>query len=412
MVSKYFSRALGSAFLILVLAIPSPAASRFKILYNFSNGSGGAGPAYGLVSDNVGNFYGMAYGGTTGYGLVFELSPHSTGWAETVLHNFGFYVDGELPRGILTFDPQGNLYGNTVDGPYTNGHLYAGVVFELSPSANGTWTETILYMWPGGGQPESGLVRDGAGNLYGNHGLTFELSPGSGGQWSEREIGAPPTSFSTNSALTPRGGNLYNAGGAGKYGYGMVYEFIPAKDGSWQQVDLYDFKGNIGGGSDGYYPTAGVVFDGKGNVYGATVGGGIYSNACYAYGKVNGCGTVYKLTPTAHGQWKETVLHRFDYANNGFGPGNTLTIDKAGNLYGVAVGGNNACQNGCGLIFKLSPTKSGKWKYSVVHTFTDAKDDGAWPDTTMVFDKQQKHLYGTTLYGGTYNSGIVFELTP
>jgi hypothetical protein len=97
--SKYFSRALGSAFLILVLAIPSPAASRFKILYNFSNGSGGAGPAYGLVFDKTGNLYGMAYGGTKGYGLVFELSPQQTGWAETVLHNFDFYVDGELPVG-------------------------------------------------------------------------------------------------------------------------------------------------------------------------------------------------------------------------------------------------------------------------------------------------------------------------
>jgi uncharacterized repeat protein (TIGR03803 family) len=408
MVSKYFSRALGSAFLILMLATPSFAASKFKILYNFSNGSGGAGPAYGLVFDKTGNLYGMAYGGTKGYGLVFELSPQQTGWAETVLHNFDFYVDGELPVGILTFDPQGNLYGVTSDGPNINNHLYAGVVFELSPGSASQWTESILCMFDSG-TPKSGYVRDQAGNLYGNNDFTDELSPLLDGKWKHRTIAQASSIFS---AATLKDGNLYDAGGAGKYGYGMVYELTPAKDGSWQQIDLYDFKGNIGGGSDGYYPTAGVVFDGKGNVYGATVGGGIYSNACYAYGKVNGCGTVYKLTPTAHGQWKETVLHRFDYANNGFGPGNTLTIDKAGNLYGVAVGGNNACQNGCGLIFKLSPTKSGKWKYSVVHTFTDAKDDGAWPDTTMVFDKQQKHLYGTTLYGGTYNSGIVFELTP
>ncbi len=407
MVSKYFCHAVGKMFLILALAIPSSAASKFKILYSFSNGAGGAGPTDGLVSDNAGNLYGMAYDGTMGYGLVFELSPGANGWTETVLHNFNWNVDGELPKGILIFDPQGNLYGTTIYGPNTGGHLYSGVVFELSPLANGSWAETILYMWPGGGQPESGVVRDGAGNLYGNHGLTFELSPGSGGQWSEREIGAPPTSFS-DSALNLRDGNLYNAGGSGKYGIGMVYEFAPKKDGSWQQIDLYDFKGNTGGGSDGANPSAGVVFDGKGNLYGATGSGGIYSNACYAYGKVNGCGTVFKLTPTAHGQWKETVLHRFKEASDGFGPGNTLTIDKAGNLYGVAAGGIN----GYGLLFELSPGKNGKWTYTVLHRFTDAKDDGAWPTTTMIFDKQQKHLYGATLYGGAYNSGIVFELTP
>src|ERR1700680_1473001 len=237
------------ASVALLLLPPLQAATTFRVVYSFTGGAGGSTPAYGLTWDEMGNLYGVAGGGSMGYGMLFELSPHPTGWAETVLHDFGFYVDGETPTGILVFDPHGNLYGNTGDGPNINNHLYAGAALELSPSANGTWKETILYMWPGGGQPESGLVRDGAGNLYGNHGLTFELSPGSGGQWSEREIGAPPTSFS-DSALTPKAGNLYNAGGAGKYGYGMVYEFTPKKDGSWQQIDLYDFRGNIGGGRE------------------------------------------------------------------------------------------------------------------------------------------------------------------
>src|SRR5208337_3300383 len=140
MVNKCFSRALAGMSLILALVVSAPAASKFKILYNFSNGSGGAGPAYGLVSDSAGNFYGMAYGGTKGYGLVFELSPHPTGWTETVLHNFDWYADGELPTGILIFDPQGNLYGVTENGP----PRHNGVVFELSPGSVGQWAETIL----------------------------------------------------------------------------------------------------------------------------------------------------------------------------------------------------------------------------------------------------------------------------
>src|SRR6202049_4725407 len=297
--SKYFSRALGSAFLILVLAIPSPAASKFKILYNFSNGSGGAGPAYGLVFDKTGNLYGRAYGGTKGYGLVFELSPHSTGWTETVLHNFDFYVDGELPVGILTLDPKGNLYGVTIDGPNINNHLYAGAVFELSPGSDGQWTESILWMF-NGGTPKSGYVRDQAGNLYGNNDFTDELSPLLDGKWKHRTIAQASSIFS---AATLKDGNLYDAGGVGQYGDGMVYQLAPAKDGSWQQLDLYDFKGNIGGGTDGADPTAGVVFDAKGNLYGATGSGGTYSNACWQYGGEFGCGTVYKLTPTTHGQW-------------------------------------------------------------------------------------------------------------
>jgi uncharacterized repeat protein (TIGR03803 family) len=312
------------------------------------------------------------------------------------------------PWGVLTFDPQGNLYGVTSDGPNINNHLYFGAVFELSPGSDGQWTESILWMF-NGGTPKSGYVRDQAGNLYGNNDFTDELSPLPDGKWEHRTIAQASSIFS---AATLKNGNLYDAGGVGQYGIGMVYQLAPSKDGSWQQIDLYDFKGNTGGGNDGADPAAGVVFDGKGNLYGATGSGGTYSNACWQYGGEFGCGTVYKLTPTTHGQWKETVLHRFKYANDGFGPGNTLTIDKAGNLYGVAVGGSNACQTTCGLIFKLSPGTNGKWNYSVLHRFTDAKDDGAWPDTTMVFDKQQKHLYGTTLYGGTYNSGIVFELTP
>lgn len=404
MVSKYFCNALGRMFLILALAIPSSAASKFKILYSFSNGAGGAGPAYGLVLDNAGNFYGMAYGGTKGYGLVFELSPHATGWTETVLHNFDWVHDGELPKGILALDPRGNLYGVTTQGPPSKQGEYHGVVFELSPGSDGQWTENILCMFIGG-TPHSGYVRDPAGNLYGNNDFTDELSPLPDGKWEHRTIAQ---AFSTFSAATLKNGNLYDAGGVGQYGIGMVYQLAPSKDGDWQQIDLYDFKGNTGGGNDGANPSAGVVFDGKGNLYGATGSGGIYSNACYAYGKVNGCGTVFQLTPTAHGQWKETVLHRFKDAIDGFGPGNTLTIDKAGNLYGVAAGGIS----GYGLLFELSPGKNGKWTYTVLHRFTDAKDDGAWPTTTMIFDKQQKHLYGTTLYGGAYNSGIVFELTP
>lgn len=100
-------------------------------------------------------------------------------------------------------------------------------------------------------------------------------------------------------------------------------------------------------------------------------------------------------------------MYRFIDSQNGYGPFITLTIDKAGNLYETAKGGSE-----WGVICKLAPTGDGKWTYSVLHTFTDGKDDGAEPFAPMIFDNNEKHLYGTTAYGGAYNSGTVFEMTP
>ena len=37
--------------------------------------------------------------------------------------------------------------------------------------------------------------------------------------------------------------------------------------------------------------------------------------------------------------------------------------------------------------------------------------DGAYPSTSLIFD-QKGNLYGTTPYGGAYESGTVFKLTP
>ena len=86
-----------------------------------------------------------------------------------------------------------------------------------------------------------------------------------------------------------------------------------------------------------------------------------------------------------------------------------MNIDSSGNLYGTAIGGTGG---GWGVIFKLARDLQGHWTYSVLHTFTDGKNDGAEPYAPMIFDKTGKHLYGTTAYGGTYNGGTVFELTP
>jgi uncharacterized repeat protein (TIGR03803 family) len=82
---------------------------------------------------------------------------------------------------------------------------------------------------------------------------------------------------------------------------------------------LYRFKG----GSDGANPSAGLIFDATGSLYGTTEGGG----------SSNG-GVVFKLTPNTDGSWTESVLHSFTGADGQL-PVAGLIFDKGGNLYGT-----------------------------------------------------------------------------
>jgi hypothetical protein len=98
------------------------------VLYDFPNCNEGCSPGCTMVFDKAGNLYGVAAGGTKGYGVVFKLSPHAGGeWSYTVVHNF-VGSDGEFPWGV-TLDDKGNLFGTTKNG----GTYNAGVAFEISP---------------------------------------------------------------------------------------------------------------------------------------------------------------------------------------------------------------------------------------------------------------------------------------
>ncbi len=66
---------------------------------------------------------------------------------ETVLHSFGGYPgDGRYPWGTVLVDPVGRIYGVTNEGgAYCQNLGGCGVIYRLSPSQSGTWTESILY---------------------------------------------------------------------------------------------------------------------------------------------------------------------------------------------------------------------------------------------------------------------------
>src|SRR5208337_4810013 len=143
--------------------------------------------------------------------------------------------------------------------------------------------------------------------------------------------------------------------------------------------------------TDGQSPYSGLVMDKAGNFYGATWEGGRYYQ-----------GTVFKLAYTG-GKWKETILYDFPDCGYGCMVEGTLALDKAGNLYGTAAGGGGNCGYACGVVFKLSPQKNGKWRYSVVYNLT-AAGGGLQPFYGVIVDKKG-HLFGVTSQFGKYGGG-------
>jgi uncharacterized repeat protein (TIGR03803 family) len=150
-----------------------------KLVYSFCQQSAcadGSNPSGGLIIDSSGNLYGETpYGGTTGKGTVFQLTPTTNGWTPRVLYSFcqqSACADGSNPSGGLTIDSSGNLYGTTCCGGLAT---YSGTVFQLKPTGTG-WKEEVLYKFcsPSGyGEctdgfgPLGGLLMDSSGNLYG-----------------------------------------------------------------------------------------------------------------------------------------------------------------------------------------------------------------------------------------------------
>ncbi len=393
------------AFLLLAPPSSAWAAVEYKVLHSFGSGSDGAGPFGPLAFDGKGNLYGVTGGGGDGCGdggcgTVYQLSPGSGGkWKETVLYNATF----ESPAGGLVVDASGNIYG-TASVAYATGG-----VFELSPSSGG-YSFNVLYS---GGDSGPGLLRDDLGNLYGemgpgqeHDGAIGELSPGSRG-WTYTQL----YGVCCNNGIGPPAppiwdgkGNMFGtmtAGGIYKGcnwsgGCGVIYEMTPNGDGTWTYRVLHLFLEH--NPKDGQNPRSGLLMDKSGNFYGATVVGGPY-----------GDGTVFKLAYKG-GHWQETILYDFPNCIDGCGVAGTLAMDKHGNLYGTAGGGTGNCGESCGVVFKLSSQKNGKWKYSVVFDL-NPETGGSQPFYGVTLDGKG-NMFSVTSRGGKYGFGTAFEITP
>ena len=407
-------------FLFMTLTVLPAQGQTYQVIYAFQNTGDGSNPEAGLTMDSAGNLYGTTSQSVSqhGAGTVFELSPTNSGWGLTTLYSFQGGSDGLQPWARVVFGPDGGLYGTTLlgggEGCDDQG---CGTVFKLAANPQGGWTETVLYRFLGGRDgfyPDSELVFDGAGNLYGttddgcasnlkNNGTVFKLTPTDGG-WNKTTLYHFGNSISCCSCpmsglAFDSSGNLYGtaAGDDNDFtmNYGGVYQLVPAGPG-WKANILHTFLRS----GDAQYPVAGVIFDASGNLYGATLCSDNY----------DGNGRIYMLSPS-NGGWIYTEL--YDLPNGGVcfgGPEENLVLDGAGNLYGAAHSGRGAM----GELFELSRNGS-TWVYTVRHDFGGSA--GARPRSNLIFDRQG-NLYGTASAGGdsqgcfSWGCGVVFEITP
>jgi uncharacterized repeat protein (TIGR03803 family) len=233
------------------------------------DGSNGQQPIGGLIMDTSGNLYGTTtYGGGSNDGTVFELARGSG--VITTLASFNG-TDGATPRSALVMDASRNLYGTA----WAGGASGNGTIFEVA-QGSGTITALASFNGTNGAGPDSALLMDGSGNLYGaaggggasGDGTVFELAQGS------RSITAL-VSFNASNGPGPgnlvmdSSGNLYGTSGGGPYGAGTIFELAK---GSATVTTLAAFDGHDGDG-----PT-GLVMDGSGNLYGLTGKGGSYND--------------------------------------------------------------------------------------------------------------------------------------
>jgi uncharacterized repeat protein (TIGR03803 family) len=306
------------------------------------------------------------------------------------------------------------------------GAMIALVIVAAGPSLSAQ-TPRVIHEFNDtkGGNPVAQLVFDSSGNLYGTAqtggrakctsdcGVVFKLYKSASGGWIEDVLhsfrgGKTDAGSPLAGVVFDGAGNMYGTtygGGSslcGGYGCGAVYELSPTITGGWTYSVIYAFSG----GADGAQPLSQLVLDGSGNLYGTTL-----------YGGANDFGGVFELSH-ASGAWTEAVLYSFTGGSDGAEPYAGVVFDGSGNLYGTTwkggLTGGICASQGCGVVFELSKS-SGAWTESVLHTFSGGAD-GAYSQASLTIDTHG-NLYGVTGTGGVSGGcggegcGLVFELS-
>jgi len=339
-------------------------------------------------------------------GVVSTQLVNAQTYTYKTLHKFtGLGNDGIVPQALLQ-DAAGNLYGTTAAGGNTDG----GTVFRIDKK---TGKERVLYSfdrWGSSASPNSGLVMDSAGYIYGvtRSGTIYKVKSTGGGFTSLYSVGNLPLTGLIQDSKGNLYGATYNGGTCG--GNGTLYKL----DTTGKLTVLYSFGCNPDEGTQ----IVGLARDSRGNFYASSYTGGpsqylyncVQDNALPSFG----CGTIEKIDTNGKG----TVLHAFTGVDgDGGSPAGSVAIDAAGNLYGTtSLGGTGTCQPsysstpGCGTVFKINTAGN----YSVVYSFPGSGGRGASPVGGLTMD-QAGNFYGVAALGGNGGNGgdgLIFKLTP
>jgi uncharacterized repeat protein (TIGR03803 family) len=441
-------------------------------LYSFSGGSDGANPSYGVLRDSAGDLFGTTpstlVDGVSTSDTIFELVYANGSYTQTTLYTF---PDQGLSAPTPIMDSAGNLFGVYGAGGADND----GTIFELTQT-NGTYASTVttLYSFTGGsdgGVPDGPLIMDQAGDLFGTtstggangDGTVFEVKKTNGAYAATPTTIASLTgsdnplqngsdaSFQIAGLLMDSAGDLFGttvAGGADNDG--AVFE-IKFQNGSYDSTPtiLYSFTN----GTDGQHPTAGLLMDAAGDLFGTANDGPGASDQSI------GTGSVFALIPT-DGSYVEFTIADFGAGpNEGSNASSGLTVDAAGDLFGTTVTSinNNAVYeipsngvsiasvaktlatfggaatqqgigeggpygglvmdragnlfgtttDGNGSVFEIAYMGAGQ--YAAATTIATFSGKAAEPLGNLIIDASGD-LFGTTASGGANGDGSVFEI--
>jgi uncharacterized repeat protein (TIGR03803 family) len=443
-------------------------ASTATLLYSFSAGSDGASPQYAVLRDSAGDLFGTTSSTLVAEGdayvqtpdTIFELVYAGGSYTQTTLYTFPDKSEFSAPTPIM--DSAGNLFGVYGAGGADN----EGTIFELAKT-NGSYASTVttLYSFTGGadgGLPDGPLIMDKAGDLFGTtgtggangDGTVFEVKKTNGA------YAATPTTIASLSGsdynfligglLMDSAGDLFGTtafGGADNDG--AVFE-IKFQNGSYASTPtiLYSFTN----GTDGQHPTAGLLMDAAGDLFGTANDGPGASDQSEA------TGSVFALKPIDGGYVEFTIADFGTGVVEGMSASSGLTRDAAGDLFGTAVSSNNDAvyeipQNGAsiasvpktlatfggaatqqtigeggpygglvmdragdlfgtttdgsGSVFEIAYTGAGQ--YAAATTIATFAEKAAEPLGNLIMDASGD-LFGTTATGGANGEGSVFEI--
>lgn len=390
-------------------AAPAPESILFSFPQNKANGHRIAGP---VARDASGALYGVFESGGTGCndsfqpnagcGTVYKLTTpagNRTVWKRTVIYRFLGGNDGAHPTGRLLLDASGSLYGATLSGGGTScsGSFDpgfsggCGTIFKLTPPGadQTSWSESVIYRFAGasdGAYPNGGLIADSSGALYGT-----TQRGGAGGGRCEAPLATCGTAFMLSPPTKTRA--------------------------DWKETVLVRFAGN----TEGAEPTAPLVADANGVLYGTTHGV-VYDSFKEPVGE---SGTVFSLTPKPDGTYSMSVLTRFDSFKEV--PTDDPLILRDNGLSGLTncetdTPRFNPCNerahpppNGSltGTFYRLSPPASpgGAWNRRVLYRFAAGSGkgdtrDGSFPQGLVT--GPARSFYGVIEKG----HGALFQLLP